>query len=275
MRQRLLKNRFFLFIAILIQLSISGCEKNYNTVIDSPGSAPTIKDAYFSISVVNTDTINIAGQSLRSPDDTLTIRGIAEVKPISFGNEKEIPIVGFSVNNFNFSSPLAEGVLHDDGVYPDAKANDSVYSGYIGFQIQRSFIGAFSINLWSESSTGYKSNTLILPLQIIRLNHPPIISDLIAPDTINLSTTTTFYNSLKVLDPDGQDDIKSVLRFTPSGKILQLHATNDSIYTEQVALNPPPSLGSYLFRFCAVDRSNDTSNILTKTIVITNVIQVE
>ncbi len=76
--------------------------------------------------------------------------------------------------------------------------------------------------------SGYKSNTLILPLQIVRLNHPPIISDLVAPDTINLSTTTTFNESLKVLDPDGQDDIKSVLRFTPSGKILQLQAITDS-----------------------------------------------
>lgn len=275
MRQRLLKNIFFLFITILIHLYISGCEKNYNTVVDSPGSSPEIKDASFSVSVVNTDTINIAGQLLRGPNDTLTIRGIAKVRIISFGDEKEIPIVGFSVSNFNFSSLLAEGVLHDDGVSPDAKANDSVYSGYIEFQIQRTVVGTFSINLWSESTTGYKSNTIILPLQIIRLNHPPIIFDLIAPDTINLSTTITFNDSLKVLDPDGQDDIKSVLRFTPSGKILQLHAANDSIYAEEVSLNPPPSLGSYIFRFCAVDRSNDTSNILTKTIVIINVKEIE
>ncbi len=254
-------------------LCISGCEKKYNTVVDSYGSAPAIKDAYFSISTVNTDTINITGQLLRSPTDTLTIIGIAKVKTTSFADEKEIPIVRFSVNNYNFSSSLAEGTLHDDGVFPDAKLNDSVYSGYIEFQILRSFIGTFTINLWSESATGYKSNTIILPLQIVRLNHPPIISDLVAPDTINLSTTSTFNESLKVLDPDGQDDIKSVLRFTPSGKIFQLQAINDSIYGEQVSLNPSPSLGSYLFRFCAVDQSNDTSNILTKTIVIINVIQ--
>jgi len=274
-RQLLLKNNFFLFVIVLVLVCISGCEKNYNTIVDSPGSVPAIKDASFSISIVNTDTINIAGQSVRNINDPLTIRGIAKVSVISFGDEKEIPIVGYSVTNSQFSSPLTEGILHDDGVFPDAKANDSVYSGYVEFQIQRVVVGTFSLNIWSESTAGYKSNTLILPLQIVRLNHPPIISNLVAPDTINLSTTTTFNESLKVLDPDGQNDIKSVLRFTPSGKILQLQAMTDSTYGEQVILNPPPNLGPYLFRFCAVDRSNDTSNILTKTIVIINVMQIE
>ena len=145
--------------------------------------------------------------------------------------------------------------------------------GTSNFKYNESVVGTFSVNLWSESTAGYNSNTIILPLQIIRLNHPPVISNLIAPDTINIATTTTFNESLKVLDPDGQDDIKSVLKFTPSGKILQLHAINDSIYGEQVSLNPPPSIGPYLFRFCAIDRSNDTSNVITKTIVIINVIQ--
>ena len=273
MRQLLLKINYFLFAILL--LSISGCEKNYNAIIDSTGNAPTLNDASFSASVINTDTINVAGKPVHSPDDLLTIREIVKVRVVSSDGEKEIAIVGYSVTNDNFSSSLTEGGLHDDGIFPDVKANDSVYSGYIDFQIQRVVVGAFSINLWSEGTTGYKSNTIILPLQIVRLNRPPIISELIAPETINLSTTTTFYISLKVIDPDGQNDIKSVLRFTPSGKILQLHAApNDSIYEEQVSLNPPPSLGSYLFRFCAVDRSNDTSNILTKTIVITNVIQI-
>jgi hypothetical protein len=76
--------------------------------------------------------------------------------------------------------------------------------------------------------------------------------------------------SLKVIDPDGQSDIRTVFRLTPSGKVLQLHALNDSIYGENVSLSPPPSLGSYLFRFASLDRSNDSSNVLTKTIVITN-----
>ncbi len=152
MRQFLLKTNFFLFIIVLVLLCISGCEKNYNTIVDSSGSVPAIKDASFSISIVNTDTINIAGQSVRNINDTLTISGIAKVRAISFGDEKEISIVGYSVTNSQYSSPLAEGVLHDDGVFPDSKADDSVYSGYVEFQIQRVVVGTFSLNIWSEST---------------------------------------------------------------------------------------------------------------------------
>jgi hypothetical protein len=107
-------------------------------------------------------------------------------------------------------------------------------------------------------------------VQIVRLNHPPVLSELFAPDTINLARINTFEISVKVIDPDGQNDIKSVSRFTPSGKVLPLQASNDSIYEEIVSLTPPPDLGSYLFRFRGVDRSNDSSNVLTHTIVVIN-----
>lgn len=270
MGQLLLKNNFFLFVVILIVLYLYGCEKNYSTVVDSASSAPFIQNANFSVSVVNTDTINLAGHSVRSSDDTITISGVAQVRIDSAANGMNVSLVGYSVTNFNFSSSLTEGTLHDDGIPPDTKAHDNVYSGYVKFQIQRDFVGAFSINLWSESTAGYLSNTLILPVQIVRLNHPPVISDLFAPDTINLARINTFEISVKVIDPDGQNDIKSVSRFTPSGKVLPLQASNDSTYEEIVSLTPPPDLGSYLFRFRAVDRSNDSSNVLTHTIVIVN-----
>lgn len=115
----------------------------------------------------------------------------------------------------------------------------------------------------------YQSTVVLLPLQIIRLNRAPVISNLFAPDTVSISQRS-FTISVKVIDPDGQGDIKSVLRFTPSGKILHLYAYNDSIYAETVSLDPPPKLDSYLFHFLAVDQSNDTSNVLPKIIVVTN-----
>jgi hypothetical protein len=267
-RQLFPDNSFFLFILILFFICISGCEKKYGNVIDSTGNAPSIKDFSFSVSIINTDTINLVGHPVRSPSDTLTIRGIAQVRIDS--SFKDISIVGYSVTNPQFSSSLAEGALHDDGIPPDVNTNDNIYSGYIEFQIQRVVVGTFSINLWSESTPGYKSNTIIVPLQIVRLNHPPVISNLDAPDTVNIAITTSFDISLKVIDPDGQQDIKSVLRFTPSGKILPLYPENDSTNAETVSLVPPPAIGSYIFRFRAVDRSNDTSNTIIKNVVVTN-----
>jgi hypothetical protein len=272
-RQLLLKIILFLFAVGFSIILLSGCEKKYDTVINSSGSAPFVSDASSSLTTINTDTMNVGTR--RAPNDLLTIEGIVTIKVSHFEGKNEISAVKYSVMVDDSSSILGIGLLNDEGISPDRIANDSIYSGYVQFQFERVLVGKLTLSIWSENQTGDLSNTILLPLTIVRINRPPIISDLIAPDTINLATTTTFYNSLKVLDPDGQGDIKSVLRFTPSGKILQLHATNDSIYTEQVSLNPPPSLGPYTFRFCAVDRSNDTSNILIKTIVITNVIQIE
>jgi hypothetical protein len=286
-RQLLLKNNFFLFIIILSVLSLSGCEKKYNTIVDSLGNAPALSNASFSFSVVNTDTINIAGQSSRSSNDTLTIKGIAKVNVVSSAGEKEIAVVGYSLNNFN--SSFSDGMLHDDGIFPDVKANDTVYTGYVEFQIQRVVVGAFSLDLWSESTSGYISNTVILPLQIVRLNHPPVLSNLVVDSLISLKGIDQNYFQITIaaMDPDGQADIRTVYfnSFKPdgspsSGNPFYLYddgdmngasgdsKAGDGLYSLKVGL--PSSTGTYQFKFSAIDRSNDTSNVIIKNIIVTN-----
>jgi hypothetical protein len=266
-RQLLLKHSAVPFIVVIGILLFSSCEKKFDSVLDPVQNSPTAIDAAFSLNVINTDTINVG--NVRQSDDMLSIRGTATVRVFHLQGEKEISAVKYSIMDLS-SSTLGEGNLHDDGVPPDRTANDSIYSGYAQFQIQRVFVGKLKLSIWSENNAGQLSNTALLPISIIRLNHPPVISDLIAPSTINLATTNSFEISLKVIDSDGQNDIKSVSRYTPSGKVLPLFSSNDSIYVETVTLVPAPDPGSYLFRFRAVDRSNDSSNVLTKTIVITN-----
>ena len=269
MRQLLLKIFLFPFTVGLSFIFLSGCEKKYDTVVDSIGNAPVVSDARFSLFVVNTDTINIGAE--RKPDDLLTIQSIATIKAFHPEGKKEISAVKYSFMMDGSSSILGAGLLNDDGILPDRIANDSIYSGDVQFQFKRVLVGKLKLSLWGENQTGDLSNTFLFPFTIVRLNRPPIISNLIAPSTVSLSITNTFYISVKVFDPDGQGDIKSVLRFTPSGKILPLHAVaNDTIFSEIVELIPPPAVGFYLFRFCAVDLSSDTSNILTKTIEIIN-----
>jgi hypothetical protein len=269
-RQLLLKIFLFPFTVGLSFIFLSGCEKKYDTVVDSKGTTPVIiSDVKFSLVMVNSDTINLGVE--RKPDDLLTIQSIVTIKGFHPLGKKEISAIKYSVMTEESSSILGEGFLNDDGISPDKIANDSIFSGNVQFQFKRVLVGKLKLSLWGENQTGDLSNTFLFPFTIVRLNRPPIISNLIAPSTVSLSITNTFYVSVKVFDPDGQGDIKSVLRFTPSGKILQLHAVaNDTIFSEIVELNPPPALGPYLFRFCAVDLSNDTSNILTKTIEITN-----
>jgi hypothetical protein len=259
---------FSSFVVSLITFFLTGCEKKYDTVINSVGDAPFASHATSSLSIINSDTINIGIE--RKPDDLITLEPFVTIKVSHPGGKQEISAVKYSVILDESSLILGEGFLHDDGVLPDQTADDSIYSGYAQIQFKRVTIGKLTLSIWSESQTGHISNTNLIPLFLVRLNHPPLISDLVAPNTISLSSINTFMISLKALDPDGQADIQSVLRFTPSGKILPLDAVNDSTYAEIVELVPRPDLGSYVFRFCAVDRSNDTSNILTTTIEITN-----
>jgi hypothetical protein len=265
--QLLLKKHVVPFAVILGVFSFSGCEKKFDSFIDPVQSAPVIMDASSSIALINTDTINIGTE--RKPDDLLTIRGVASMRVIHPEGKKEISAVKYSIFTDQSSSSLGEGDLNDNGNPPDRTANDSIYSGYIEFQINRVLVGKLVLSLWSENSTGRISNTVFLPLTIVRLNRAPVISDLVAPDTINLAETTSFHISIKVVDSDGQQDIKSMIRFTPSGKMLPLAPYNDSIYVETVSLVPPPALGSYNFRFRAADRSNDSSNVVTQPIIIT------
>ena len=287
MSQFLRKNYFLVLVIFFILISTIGCEKNYTTVIDSAGGAPLIQNANFSVSVVNTDTINLAGHPVRSPEDTVTIRGIAQVRIDSSAGAMNISLVGYSV--LDFSSSLTEGTLHDDGIPPDRNAHDNIYSGYIDFQIQRVFVGILSINLWGESMTGYRSNTSVLPLQVIRLNHPPVLSNLIVDSLISIKGINQkfFPIIIKATDPDGQSDIRIVYfnSYKPNGSPASGNpflmydngdyngtsgdfTADDGYYSLRVGL--PTAAGTYRFEFFAVDRSNDTSNTFIKNIVVTN-----
>jgi hypothetical protein len=285
--QLLSKAFLFPFVICINLIFFSGCEKKYDTVINSAGIVPFVSAATSSLTFINTDTINI-GRPVRTPNDLLTINGIATIKVTHTEGKKEISSVKYSIVHDNSLNNLGTGFLNDEGILPDLTANDSIYSGYVQFQFERVLVGKLTLSLWSENRTGESSNTILLPLTIARLNHSPVISDLVIfpNDTINLSTAPIkndtiyiFSDSIKVVDPDGQGDILSVIRLTPSGlrAYLKPIKLDDSIYTETVAssINGKPSPGAYLFRFFAIDKSFDTSNVILKTIVITNIGPIE
>ncbi len=103
MYQLLIKNFLFSSAIFFGFIFLSGCEKQYDTVVDSVGTAPILSDASFSLSIVNTDTINIG--TVRNPDDQLTIRGVALVKVAHSEGASEIKRVQCSiVKDQSFSS---------------------------------------------------------------------------------------------------------------------------------------------------------------------------
>jgi hypothetical protein len=174
------------------------------------------------------------------------------------------------------SSQLASVELRNDGHAPDISSSDSVYTGVATMQLQRTLVGDLTVHVIAVSPLGDESVELIEPMKIVRLNRPPVLSELTAPSVVDPATEPTFLITVRVTDPDGASDVRIVYRQTPSLKIFPLNdlqqngdrVAGDGIYTETVSVQPPPIPGIYLFQFRAVDRSGDSSNVLYHTIEI-------
>jgi hypothetical protein len=160
---------------------------------------------------------------------------------------------------------------------PDQLKGDGIYSGRASFQIKRVDVGTYLIEVSAQDPKGFSSNTLIVPLEVIRTNRPPVLSDLQAPDTVNTSVVSQFLITVNALDPDGLADIKSVTRTTPSGLVFTLNdqgvngdvRAGDGTFSETVAVNDPsPPPGDYLFKFQAFDRSNEGSNVIIHRVTV-------
>ena len=255
------------FFCLFLALTVLSCESTDKDIIDTSDPPPILLQAGLSPTTVNTDTINIGPERL--PDDLLSIQLRVQAKFAHAAGEDRPLLPSFSILRNRRDAPLLTAPLADGGMGPDLIAGDSVFTALVTLQIPRSTIGLFYGEVWAEDSRGSRSNAALLPFSIIRLNQPPQLSNLQAPDTVKTSTQSQFFISVKAVDPDGQGDIRSVTRTTPSGMVLQLTTPpGDSIYAETVSLVPAPPPGSYQFSFKAMDRSNAPSTIIYRTIVV-------
>lgn len=119
-------------------------------------------------------------------------------------------------------------------------------------------------------------------------NVPPVIKNLFAPDTLTISSTDTLkiVISIEAFDADGRDDIKSVFfnSYLPDGSPsrsnpiylfddgnLSLNGdsdANDGIYSRIIILPPNTTRGKYRFDFQAIDKKNESSNIISHNLVV-------
>ncbi len=167
----------------------------------------------------------------------------------------------------------------DDGLDGDEAANDRIFTGFFNSALLQALpSNHVTVQLRLEDSRHALSEAYSVTVESCVAGTAPVISNLVAPDTVRLSLVSTFLIMLTASDADGLFDITSVTRTTPSGLVLPLRddgsngdaVAGDGIFTETVSVNPPPPTGSYLFRFQARDCAGLTSNELQKTIVIAN-----
>ena len=255
------------------------CEKQDSTLIDSAGASPFILSASITPAVIDTDTINVGTE--RKPEDVLLL-SIKTHATITHPNDLEDITATARIFGESGGSSLSSSILLDDGNNADSTKGDGVFSGWNTFEIKRSDIGFFRVEIVSEDARGFKSSTHILPLQIVRNNQPPVISNLQAPDTIRLNSPgTSFLISVQASDPDGLADIRQVIfnSFLPTGQPSTnnpFRLYDDGTNGDQLAGNGtyslqigrPTNTGPYRFEFQAFDRSNEVSNIIIHTITV-------
>lgn len=276
--------------ASLILASLS-CDLKDGSVIDVPTSPPIIISSTLSPTAINLgvlphssdyfDTTIVVSVSLQDND------GIGDIGSVEYGI--------YSPEN----DEIASGTLADNGVAPDLKGNDGIYSSLVPLHLSLTTIGTYTAQIVAVDKGNLYSSTSILPVKVFNAdNHAPVISNLTMPDTVAVPTkNTTNYAKiiLQVDDQEGLSDIVTVQfsSIRPDGStvgVYQLYddggtvtheiyagyssvsgdlKADDGLYTLTLPI-PFGTTGSTYrdFVFHATDQSNASSNIITKRIYL-------
>jgi hypothetical protein len=267
-------NKYLIFI---IPLFIWGCSKKYSEVID-PATA----------NYQVTNVTSFSDTTYKSGDSVFTFS-------ISLNSSLGINSIFFNVidpdgNTLN-NSPVT---LFDDGksAHGDIAANDNTFSNKYPFS-QNNVNGKYSIKYFVVD------NNSITLAAVHNFNYnnnqtdiPPLVSNLIAPDTLTQQDTSRVLVvvSITASDSNGRSDIQTVFynSFKPDGNqanngnpIFLLDngnlnngdaIANDGIYSVIVELPAknvlPAPTGTYRWEFQARDREGILSNKIIHKVVI-------
>jgi hypothetical protein len=263
----------FSLFALLI---FFGCEKEYDSLID-----PSLSK----YQVLETSSFNYFIITPEQSSATIFVR-INSAEDIS-----TIYIDLYSSENKKLNAnPI---ILYDNGNLTengDSIAGDLIYSNKFNFDSSLP-IGQYSVRFYIID----KANTVKLTaVQYFYFNNgkenvPPVISNLTAPDTLHLgSSTVTVKLSIKAEDANGLNDIAMVYfqsyrpDGTTSGNRFQLYddgglvavpssgdeTANDGIFTLVIQMQPNTQKGTWRFEFEAVDRSDALSNKIIHHLVV-------
>lgn len=260
-----MKNILFLSLAFL---ALIGCEKKFDTVIDS-------------------HTINYQVKSINyfSYVD-FSFNDSSKILSLELSNSNDISEVSFRMTASD-GIEVIKSQLYDDGdsAHGDGVKGDNIYCRKVFFE-QIFPNGQYSI----EYFIAEKNNTLRkIAIQSFTYNNhqefkSPSISNLVMDDSV--ATLKDFVFTLKASDPNGLRDIKNVFfkGYKPDGSLMIHQNTGDSLismddsgnlekYGDTVAGNGIYSYkmnfiegavkGIRKFEFYAIDRSGLISNKIT------------
>jgi hypothetical protein len=150
------------------------------------------------------------------------------------------------------------------------------FSATLQFQVSRSAIGSLPLSVVSEGPDGLPGNSIIRQILLRRTNARPVLSNLIAPDTVDLipGDSLLIPMAITATDSNGADDIREVYfrsldSSDPTRKFFLYDNGNpangdllagDGIYSIIIRLTDSPTVRrTFRFAFQAADGAGDTS----------------
>ncbi|MEI7812146.1 MAG: hypothetical protein WCJ01_06925 [Ignavibacteria bacterium] len=212
---------------------------------------------------------------------------VTSVKLNSSLGVKEVWADVYDNNNIRLDN--SSGALLDNGNIPvsgDSVKGDNVYS----FRVRLSKYytsGNYRTEYYLRDNN---DNVYVLAFHSFSYindvpNQSPVISNLIAPDSLDISLSGAFVFELSVADADGVNDIKSVYfkSYRPDGTTTDVkfdmyddgrvssdgdRIAGDGIFSYKTSLPNNVQKGDWTFVFRAVDKSDSTSNIISHKIYV-------
>lgn len=268
-----------LIYSLLLVGIISSCARENTGVVDvNFSNPPIVKSVKVEPSEINLDTISVWVD--KNPDDTLNISLKLMATVLDKDGQNDIAETLYEIMN-----PLKSTVLNKGGF---AKLDSVTFYAEPSFKVKRRESGNYYVKVFSIDKSGFSGNEVYVNLNLYRGNHPPMLSELNAPDTVYIQPQTVLIKiTIKAFDPDGNDDIKTVQFnvFKPdgspsSGNPFKMYddgntggisgddKAGDGIYSIIIQLPPSTQKGTYKFEFQAIDKSNAQSNVITHLMVV-------
>jgi hypothetical protein len=256
---------FLVSILCGVLVALSGCENRDGGPVDTMGSPPFVRSA-----TVAPDQIPVTAlTTTNGVDYVATVQVTAIVKnPSGSGT---IGSVQANVTPPDGSAPIGSFLLRQQG----SSGGNLTYAGQVQFTVSKSALGAFLVEVSAFDQHGFEGNAVAQTVTIVGKNYPPVLSNLVAPDTVLLPVSGTISIPLHVTvsDSNGLGDIRDVFfrsldSSNPTLKIFLFDdgspangdlVAHDGMYSRIIILDSSNDRKTYRFAFQAIDASGDTS----------------
>jgi hypothetical protein len=264
----------------------AGCKLPGNSSVNDAGIPPVLSNVSISITGLNFENV-------QTDNSTIDTSFVITASISDADGKSDVANAVFTIYD-PAGEIFADGILEDNGVAPDAAANDNVYSASPHLKFPKNIPGNYIIKVQAIDNENYTSSAVSVPLTIRTHNTAPVISDAYtSADTIVVpsGTATNFLTvSVAVTDSQGLDDISKVIviiqredstisgtynlyddgnsiTHSPFGITSGDDKANDGVYTLTIPVfsNTDKNITRVL-TFQAIDLSEASSNTLKKII---------